>query len=405
MKTALLLLSITLSFGIKAQDQLLKYISSDHKWVTQNNWDLGTESNRGQAHQLDSTIKSFYDSPSSDWVKSEIKTFTYYPNGGIKTISKELVENSLEEMEYNADGNILCRITKSWDGIQYVPDFKTLYYYHANGDSKIDSLFTHDPLGWRAVAYNTYILNVNGEVAERWSFGLASNLPMAKILFYYNSMGKIASIDSYSYVIAQWEKLFRSKFTYDFDEREIELIEQTWDQGSWKNVMKLESEWQNGNLSNVKWYSWSQQTWFKNFESTYSYNTNISSSNVLFPSEFSMNQNKILGRTGVSNFTIPGEVADSTQFFYSGSIASSNEITKLKDVFLLRNPVQNQLLINNQNQKSCEILIYDNVGKLLTQVESGERVISTDVNFFKTGIYFIKVRSSHQEKVLKFYKE
>ena len=69
------------------------------------------------------------------------------------------------------------------------------------------------------------------------------------------------------------------------------------------------------------------------------------------------------------------------------------------------NPVNNELswTLENDNQATKDIFIFDQFGRLLLNAEQQEKS-PIDVDFLQSGIYYLEIRSSEKSWIQRFVK-
>jgi hypothetical protein len=69
------------------------------------------------------------------------------------------------------------------------------------------------------------------------------------------------------------------------------------------------------------------------------------------------------------------------------------------------NPVNQILTIDSPTNEAANLLIYDNVGKLILTKELGEAQKQVDVSFLKTGFYILKWVTKNETSTASFIKK
>ncbi len=409
MKTLLLLCSLTLAVSCWAQNSVSEPFNSGDIWrITHNimpddDWDK-----RNKSHQLDSTVSQAYDIQLEAWFPSEINKFIYYPSEGIESHFHETYQVYQEITEYKESGEIESMITKNWDGSQYVEDFKTMYYFGAQGNSRVDSLYTHVGGAWEISGYNEFIFDGNGNLLEQRGYQYVSGVaePMFKYVFSLNAHGQVEEVNTYSFINSQWQSSYHYSFAYDAEDREVLFSYQEWLQNSWVNVFKLESHYSSENLLETNEYFWEPTGWMNRRNTFFEFDNTISSTKILLPIAYKANGHKITGKSSTVHYFGQWYPSDSVSFHYSGPMPNSaEELSQNQEFALLGNPVQERVQIENPNLKNVTVFVYDIAGKLKEQLITDSGIISISANNWTSGIYFATIMTENGAQVLRLVKE
>jgi hypothetical protein len=85
---------------------------------------------------------------------------------------------------------------------------------------------------------------------------------------------------------------------------------------------------------------------------------------------------------------------------YGNAVASNQSLEAHLDVFLVHNPVRDQLILQGNNLSELHNLkLYDLGGRILLHLDSFEENI--DVTFLKTGIYVLRINATINLKFIK----
>jgi len=106
--------------------------------------------------------------------------------------------------------------------------------------------------------------------------------------------------------------------------------------------------------------------------------------------------------TGICTFP---ENAPTNFVSFTVAITNINELTKIKDIFITPNPVNNELIINGIDLTSItKIEIFNSFGQLVLQKRGNLQEHEFDVSNLVSGSYYLKIETNQTTKVLKFIK-
>ncbi len=81
-------------------------------------------------------------------------------------------------------------------------------------------------------------------------------------------------------------------------------------------------------------------------------------------------------------------------------VANSNIIAE--EIFLVQNPINSQLQIENTLNSTINISIYDISGRLMTQVSSTQNRLTIDVNDWQKGLYIVHISEEENNRISNF---
>lgn len=209
-------------------------------------------------------------------------TYTYTTTADLFTTSIKKFENGawvnelFELCNYDANGNQLSSLWKSWDGVSYVNASKTTWIYSDN-----HKVLSENKQFWAAGAWtnaekttNTYDVNGNlvASLKEMWENGAWKN--DVYDLLSYNATNLITGLTRQTYNGNGWINALQLMYDYNTNGSLKSWIFQSWDNNAWLNTYK-ESYTYNSTNKVILYIGqdWIESSWKNSEKYSYTYNT------------------------------------------------------------------------------------------------------------------------------------
>ena len=366
--TFLVLTLITTTFF--GQDKLTSSLSEffdGSSWLPINT----SEFTYDDDNNLTEIIDLDWDTGTSQWIKSEVSTYTYNANNkSVVELYQEYNGTTIEFQDrvsntYNSEGFLIQILEEDYLTSSWVNTSKiNLEYANGNIVSGISS-------EWNGVD---------------WVFGEDSS----KVAINYNANGTISSVVSDVWESNSWFTAYRSVYSYDGNNRIVSQEEQVFDGSAWVPEYKIEYAYDaNGNALTEKEFYNDNGVFILESEETNTFDTSQLMANFVHPFKdksgidylFSVNGiiNKILTTTSVNR---------RTTYNYEEATASIPKFN-LADVQVYPNPAKDVVNVSIQNVLIHKIEVYNLLGKkVLTSTES-----KINVENLPKGVYLLKIQS------------
>lgn len=179
--------------------------------------------------------------------------YVYTPNAKRFTTSVKNFQNGnwvndlFELCSYDANGNLLSSLWKSWDGFSFVNASRTTWSYTDNG-------------------------KVQTETKQQWTAGAWVNAE--KTTNTYDINGNLVASLNELWVNGAWENNFYDLLTYNTTNLLTGLTRQIYNGNGWDNALQLIYDYNaNGLLSSGIIQEWDTTSWLNTYKETYTYNS------------------------------------------------------------------------------------------------------------------------------------
>jgi hypothetical protein len=366
--TFLILTLITTTFF--GQDKLTSSLSEffdGSSWLPINT----SEFTYDDDDNLTEIIDLDWDTGTSQWIKSEVSTYTYNANNrSVVELYQKYNGSTIEFQDrvsntYNSEGFLIQILEEDYLTSSWVNAFKiNLEYANGNIVSGISS-------EW------------NG---EDWIIGEDSS----KVTINYNANGTVSSVVSDIWDGTSWFAAYRSVYSYDGNNRVVLQEEQFWDGSAWMAEYKTEYAYDvNGNvLTNKEFYN-DNGVFIQENEETNTFDTSQLMANFAHPFKDKSGIDYLFSVNGIVNKILTTTTANRrTTYNYDQTTASIPKFD-LTDVQVYPNPAKDVVNVSIQNVSIHKIEVYNLLGKkVLTSTKS-----KINVENLAKGVYLLKVQS------------
>ena len=350
-------------------------------------------------NKLTSSLGEYFDG--TNWVNSSKSEFTYDNSANLTqetelywdSSSSQWIRSYTTTYTYNANNRVTLEFYQQYNDNTLTEESRTTNTYGSNGD--LTEILSESFAGGSWEFEDNFILEytnnkLSGAISYEWNGSdWVLGEDSSKVTITYNANNKVSSSKSDSWDGANWIDSERTLYTYDANDRIIIDEGQTWIGSNWVSDYKSEYTYDaNGNSITEQESYLDNGTFTLQDLETITFNTNELMSSFSHPFKdrtgidfiFSVNGivNKILGRSSTNN---------RTTYNYGESTANTNSFS-LVNFKVYPNPTNSIIYIDDSAFSLKNVEIYNIIGKKILTLKENKINVESLVN----GVYLLKVQ-------------